>query len=70
LRKITILEEQTTMTLFTMHKYQLVLKEAWDDFKVMKVWKTPKTLIAFEDKDISFGLTTPNIHCHNFEPYT
>jgi hypothetical protein len=28
LRKITILEEQTTMTLFTMHEYQLVLEEA------------------------------------------
>jgi hypothetical protein len=28
LRKITILEEQTTMTLLTMHEYQLVLEEA------------------------------------------
>ncbi len=55
LRKITILEEQTTMTLLTMHEYQLVLEEAWDYFKVMKVWKTPKKLIAFEDKDTSFG---------------
>jgi hypothetical protein len=28
LRKITIPEEQTTMTLLTMHEYQLVLEEA------------------------------------------
>jgi hypothetical protein len=28
LRKITILDEQTTMTLLTMHEYQLVLEEA------------------------------------------
>jgi hypothetical protein len=55
LRKITILDEQTTMTLLTMHEYQLVLEEAWDYFEIMKVWKTPKTLIAFEDKDTSFG---------------
>jgi len=55
LKKITILEEQTTMTLLTIHEYQLVLEEAWDYFKVMKVWKFPKTLIALEDKDTSFG---------------
>jgi hypothetical protein len=69
LRKVAILEEQTTMVLSNMPKKPIGLKRGTRTFLTTKKRGTPKSSIAFENKNTSSSHNSKHPkHYHDFKP--